>query len=398
MDAIKNPFVPGAGTSPPELAGREVIIETATVSIKRASLGNQSRSQMLLGLRGVGKTVLLNHLDDIAQQNQHITSFIEANENINLIEVLQSEIQQVLKKLSRIEAIKDKAMRGFSVLKSFLSNFNFEISGISIEIEPELGSADSGKLESDLSELFVILGELAKEGKKPWTILIDEVQYLNKTDLAAFIVALHKCNQKNLPILFFGAGLPQVAAMSGDAKSYAERLFSYPSIGALTEAEAAKAIKNPIEHLGESISDKALALIYQKTKGYPYFLQEWGSQVWDHAISGSTISKTDVINASQQVFDHLDHGFFSVRLDRLTNAERDYVIAMASLGNGPYKTPEIAAILGKKNSALSNVRQGIINKGMIYSPTYGELHFTVPLFDDFLRRTFVQHHFIQRTI
>lgn len=388
MDRIKNPFNPGAGSKPPALVGRDQIIEEATIQIKRANLGNSIRSQMLLGLRGVGKTVLLNHISTIAEENKHVVTMIESNENIELVAVLQSEIQQLLKKLSVIENVKDKVQRALSVAKSFFSTFSIDIGGMSIEIEPEFGTADSGLLESDLAQLFVVIGEAAKAANRPWSIFIDEVQYLKSADLSALIVALHRCSQKNLPILFFGAGLPQVAAMSGDAKSYAERLFAYPFIGALPIDEAKKAIQEPIEKLNESIADEALDEIVKYTKGYPYFLQEWGAEIWNAGIEQITISQQDVVQASKSVFYKLDNGFFNVRLDRLTNKEKDYVIAMAKLGNGPYKSGDIANCLGKRNNELGNVRAKIIEKGMIYSPSYGELDFTVPLFDDFLRRKF----------
>lgn len=388
MDRIKNPFNPGAGSKPPALVGRDQIIEEATIQIKRANLGNSVRSQMLLGLRGVGKTVLLNHISAIAEENKHVVTVIESNENIELVAVLQSEIQQLLKKLSVMENVKDKVYRAFSVAKSFFSNFNIDIGGVSIEIEPEFGTADSGLLESDLAQLFVVIGEAARAANRPWSIFIDEVQYLKSADLSALIVALHRCSQKNLPILFFGAGLPQVAAMSGDAKSYAERLFAYPYIGALPIEEAKKAIQEPIEKLNEHIENDALDEIVEYTKGYPYFLQEWGAEIWNAGIENHPITQQNVVQASKSVFSKLDNGFFNVRLDRLTNKEKDYVIAMAKLGSGPYKSGDIADYLGKKNRELGPVRAKVIEKGMIYSPSYGELDFTVPLFDDFLRRKF----------
>lgn len=394
MNRIKNPFTPGAGSRPPELVGRDKIIEDSTIEIKRACIGNQARPQMLLGLRGVGKTVLLNHIEKIASQNNHITTMIEANEGIDLVYTLQAEIQQLLKKLSLIENAKDKVNRALSVAKSFFSIFSLtiEIGDISMDISPEIGTADKGQLESDLSELFVVLGDLTKTVGKPWSIFIDEVQYLSEKDLSALIVALHKCSQLNLPILFFGAGLPQVAAMSGEAKSYAERLFNYPYIGPLTAEDVKKAIRNPIEKLGENITDEALKLIFDFTQGYPYFLQEWGAEIWNNAEENSIIDDNSVRVTAPLVLDKLDHGFFSVRLDRLTNKEKEYVIAMASLGKGGYKTGNIAQKLGRTNTGLGNVRSSIIKKGMIYSPYYGILDFTVPLFDDFLRRQYKNHH------
>lgn len=396
MDKMRNPFAPGAGVLPPELAGREGIIDDATINIQRATLGLNCRSQMLLGLRGVGKTVLLNKLEDICLENRHFVTVIEAYEGIELIKELNVKIQQLLRKLSAVENMKDKVQRGFSVLKSFLSNFSFEYEGFTVGIDPEIGSADSGVLEADLTELFVAIGELAREAKRPWTLLIDEVQYLAKSELAALIVALHKCNQKNLPILFFGAGLPQLAAMSGDAKSYSERLFSYPKIGALNADSAKQAVKIPIQNANEKITDEALDRIFQYTQGYPYFLQEWGAETWNYAQHGQEITSSDVEIASELVFKKLDEGFFSVRLDRLTPAEQEYVIAMASLGSGVYKTGDVAKALNKSNQSLAPVRSNVIEKGMVYSPNHGEIAFTVPLFDDFLRRRFHSHKLISK--
>lgn len=283
MDPVRNPFAPGAGSRPPELAGRQLIIEDARVAIERALLGKSSRSQMFLGLRGVGKTVLLNTVETMARERGHLTSIIEAPESKPLGEQLLPRVHQVLRKLSLTDQAKAKAHEAMRALRSFAAVFKFEYGDIAIAVDPEVGVADSGDLENDLPELFVRIGEAAKAAGKAWTLLIDEVQYLNQKDLAALIVSLYKINQANLPVLFFGAGLPQVAALSGEAKSYAERLFHYPDVGALPEADAKAAIRQPVNDEGASIDDDALAEIFQKTCGYPYFLQEWGHQSWNLA-------------------------------------------------------------------------------------------------------------------
>jgi hypothetical protein len=251
-----------------------------------------------------------------------------------------------------------------------------------------VGVADSGDLESDLPELFLRVGEAAKAAGKAWTLLIDEVQYLRPIDLAALIVALHKISQKELPVLFFGAGLPQVAALSGDAKSYAERLFHYPAVGPLLPDDAKTAIRQPIEDEGESISEDALDEIMLKTQGYPYFLQEWGYQCWNIA-QGPQIEVADASQAAEEATRRLDDGFFKVRFDRLTPKEREYVIAMAQLGPGPYRSSDIAAALGETPQSLGPRRSQIISKGMIYSPSHGDIAFTVPMFNDYLIRNFV---------
>jgi len=385
MDPVRNPFAPGAGSKPPELAGRQIIIDDATVAIQRALIGKASRSQMFLGLRGVGKTVLLSTVENIAKEHGHITSYIEAPENKPLGELLLPRIHQVLRKLSIIDNAKSKAHDALRALRSFASAFKFGYGDATIAVEPEVGVADSGDLENDLPELFVRVGEAAKAAGKGWTLLIDEVQYLSQKDLASLIVALHKTSQENLPVLFFGAGLPQVAALSGDAKSYAERLFHYPEVGALAEADAKDAIRQPVTDEGAVIDEAALNEIVTKTKGYPYFLQEWGHQSWNIA-TGNTITLDDARQAEGKTLKRLDEGFFKVRFDRLTAKEREYVIAMARLGNGPYRSSDVADALGETAQGLGPRRAQIIGKGMIYSPGHGDIDFTVPMFNDYLMR------------
>lgn len=385
MDPVRNPFAPGAGSRPPELAGRELIIEDARVAIDRALLGKATRSQMFLGLRGVGKTVLLNAVDSMATERGHLTSMIEAPEKKALGELLIPRVHQVLRKLSVTENAKGKAFDAMRALRSFAKVFKLEYGDASISVEPEVGVADSGDLENDLPELIVRVGKAAQAAGKAWTLLIDEVQYLSQKDLAALIVSLHKINQAQLPVLFFGAGLPQVAALSGEAKSYAERLFHYPDIGALPEEDAKAAIRQPVNDEGATIQEDALTEIFVKTQGYPYFLQEWGHQSWNMA-AGDTITLADAIEAEASTLTRLDAGFFKVRFDRLTPKEREYVIAMASLGSGPYRSSDVADALGESSQSLGPRRAQIISKGMIYSPSHGDVAFTVPMFNDYLMR------------
>lgn len=388
MDPVRNPFAPGAGNQPPELAGRQSIVDEAQIAIQRMLLYKPSRSHMLLGLRGVGKTVLLNKIQEMAEQAGHQTSFIEAPENKSLGELLAPKINQVLRKLSVTEAAKAKAHTALRALRSFTSVFKLAYGEVSLSVEPEPGVADSGDLDNDLPELFVQVGEAAKAAGTAWTLLIDEVQYLKPKDLAALIVAIHKINQSNLPVLFFGAGLPQVAALSGNAKSYAERLFHYPFVGALGESDAKTAIRLPVTEEGASISEDALDEIITKTHGYPYFLQEWGHQCWNIA-QNNQIELKDALKAAERATKRLDDGFFKVRFDRLTPKEREYVIGMAKLGGGPYRSADVADALGEKLQSLGPRRSQIINKGMIYSPSHGDIAFTVPMFNEYLMRNFV---------
>jgi hypothetical protein len=342
---------------------------------------------MLLGLRGVGKTVLLNKIQEVAEGHGHITSFIEAPEGKPLSDLLYPRAFQALRKLSLIDSAKASALSGLRALRSFASAFHVKIGDMEISVDAEAGASDSGDLETDLPDLFVRIGEAAKAAGKAWTLLIDEVQYLKSEDLAALIVAIHKINQKNLPMLFFGAGLPQVAALSGDAKSYAERLFHYPHVGALDDDAARSAIRQPIEDEGESITDQALAEIIAKTRGYPYFLQEWGYQCWNLAET-SPIDNEIAERSAMTATKRLDDGFFKVRFDRLTPKEREYVIAMAELGPGPYRSAEVAEKLGESHRSLGPRRSQIISKGMIFSPSHGDIAFTVPMFNEYLMRNF----------
>lgn len=385
MDPVRNPFAPGAGSQPPELAGRDEVIANADVALQRVLQGKSAQSQILLGLRGVGKTVLLNKIEAIAEERGYLTSLIEAPEDRPLPALLYPMLQQTLRKLSLIETAKAAAYFGMRALRSFAKTFKVEVGDFSIAVDPEPGVADSGNLEFDLPELFVRIGEAAKAAGRGWVLLIDELQYLKQADLSALIVATHKITQRNLPVLVFGAGLPQIASLSGDAKSYAERLFSYPRVGALPEEAAIAAVRNPIEDEGERISSEALAAIFAETRGYPYYLQEWGYQAWNLAEKspiGPDIAKA----ASKAALRRLDEGFFKVRYDRLTPKERDYVRAMAGLGCGPYKSSEVADALGDAQQRFGPIRASIIKKGMIYSPSYGEIDFTVPLFSEYLQR------------
>lgn len=388
MDPYLNPFAPGAGSRPPELAGRDDILELAKVSCGRAIKGRHARSLMLLGLRGTGKTVLLNEIQRIGKAEGLLTSKIEAPENTSLVRLLIPEMRKVMRSLSVIESAKDIANQGLRGLRGFASIFKVEIAGFEIGVDPEPGIADSGDLQFDLPDLFQSIGEAAQAAGKGWLLLIDEVQYLSEEDLSALIVSIHHMSQSGLPVLFVGAGLPQVARLAGDAKSYAERLFIFPGVGPLDEKSAAQAIQRPIEGENASIDQDALHRIVARTQCYPFFLQEWASVSWNNA-EGSTITLPEVEEAYAEAVASLDEGFFKVRIDRLTKAEVQFVVAMSQLGDGPYPMADIAAKMDRKISSLGPARANIIKKGMIYSTDHGYLDFTVPLFAEFMRR---QHH------
>lgn len=384
MDPTRNPFAPGAGARPPELAGREAIIEAARIAIERIARGRQEKSQMLLGLRGVGKTVLLNQIAQIAEDSGAIVVPLEAPEGQRLAAYLAPALKGVLLRLSRVEQARDLAQRALGVLRGFASAFTVSIGEVDISITPET-LADSGNLEVDLPELMGCVGKAAQAARKSVVILLDEVQYLAEEDLRGLIVAMHRIAQRGWPVILFGAGLPQVAALAGEAKSYAERLFDYPEVGPLSEMAARSALLEPIEDEGESISEAALERVLGITEGYPYFLQEWGKHSWNTAAT-SPITETDVEQASNLATEALDRSFFRVRFDRLTPREQDYLRAMASLGPGPHRSGDIAEALNISVQTAGPLRSGLIRKGMIWSPAHGQTAFTVPMFDAFMVR------------
>jgi hypothetical protein len=384
VDPTRNPFAPGAGARPPELAGRESIIEAANVAMQRIRSGRQEKSQMLLGLRGVGKTVLLNRLAQLAEDMGSIVVPLEAPEGQRLAAFLAPALKSVLLRLSRVAQARELAQRGLGALRGFASAFKVSIGEIELSISPE-PIADSGNLEIDLPELMGSVGRAAQAANTSVVILLDEVQYLSEEDLRGLIVAMHRIAQRGWPVILFGAGLPQVAALAGEAKSYAERLFDYPEVGPLPPAAARSALLDPIVEEGESISEDALNRILSITEGYPYFLQEWGKHSWNTA-GRSPITADDVEMASSLATVALDRSFFRVRFDRLTPREQDYLRAMAALGPGPHRSGDIADALGIKVQQAGPLRNGLIKKGMIWSPAHGQTAFTVPMFDAFMIR------------
>ena len=391
MDKIRNPFSPGAGSPPPELAGREGILEQARVLFGRVLAGRAEKSMLLTGLRGVGKTVLLNEIERIAQGTGFRTILVEAHEGKPLAVLLAPHLRRLLFDLDRLKGAGDKVRRGLGVLRSFIGAVKVKMGDIDfgLDIEPESGSADSGDLEVDLPNLFAAVGEAAQERGVAVAILIDEIQYFSQQELSALIMAMHKMQQRQLPLALVSAGLPILPGLAGESKSYAERLFSFPQVGPLAEADAAKALQDPVRAEGVAFDPKSLREIFKQTQGYPYFLQEWGYQAWNHA-QASPIGPRVIRQAGQVVSQRLDENFFRVRFDRLTPREKTFLRAMAELGAGPYRTGDVAERLGVKITTLGPVRASLIRKGMVYSPSHGELAFTVPLFDDFMRRAMPQ--------
>lgn len=391
MNPITNPYSPGAGSFPPELVGRDSVLEEARILLGRVARGRAEKSMLLTGLRGVGKTVLLNRIEHLAREASYHTVFIEAHEDKSLALLLAPSLRKVLYDLDALAGAGDKVRRGWAVLRSFVGALKITVNDVTfgLDIEPARGAADSGDLEIDLPALFVALAEAAQERGSAIALFIDEIQYFNAKELGALIMAMHKVQQRQLPLVLLGAGLPVLPGLAGDSKSYAERLFSFPDIGALSGEDAAKALADPAREHDVLFEVPALDEIYRLTKGYPYFLQEWGYQAWNRATA-SPITQHIIEDATSLVTARLDQSFFRVRYDRLTSGEKKFLRAMATLGSDPQRSGDIAEQLGVKLNSIGPTRATLIKKGMIYSPTYGHIAFTVPLFDEFMRRAMPQ--------
>ncbi len=387
MDPVKNPFAPGAGSPPPELVGRGPILETARILLARIKARRPEKSLLLTGLRGVGKTVLLNEIEQIAIAEGCKTVLVEAHEGKSLGALITLPLRKLLFSLNRIASAGDRVKRALAVLKGFATVVKMKVGDLEfgLDIEPELGTADSGDIEEDLPNLFLAIAEAAKERGTAVALLIDEVQYLSISEISALIMAMHKIQQRQLPFTFIGAGLPVLPALAGESKSYAERLLPFPQIGPLSQEDAAKALQYPVNAVNITFSDDAVAEIFRLTEGYPYFLQEWGYQAWNR-VEKTPINLKMIQEITPEVVQRLDENFFRVRFDRLTPGEKSYLRAMAELGPEPHRSSEIADLRGIKLTSLGPVRAKLIHKGMIYSPTHGEMAFTVPLFDEFMRR------------
>jgi len=381
MDLEQNPYNPGAGARPPELAGREDIARKAEITIKRTKAGKPARSLMLLGLRGVGKTVLLIEFEQIAERLKCQTVLFEADGERSLAEQLIPQLHHMLLKLSRIARAGHSMKRALGLLQGFASAFKVSYG------DAEFGVAVpvTGNLILDLTDVLVAVGEAAEVRKTAAVLLIDEVHTLNRTDLGALIMAMHKISQRQLPVLLFGAGLPQLARLAGDAKSYAERLFDYPAITRLDPVSAKKALTAPARVLKVKYNQGAIKHILEATNGYPFFLQLWGSEVWDIAPR-SPIRLADARKATRSAIKILDEGTFNLRYERLTDRQRQYARALAETGPEPARSGEVAALLAMTVNEAAPVRDELIKKGMMYSPERGLVAFTMPLFDDFLRR------------
>lgn len=388
MNPLTNPFSPGAGNQPPELAGRSDLLHKVEVLLARVKAGRSEQSMFMVGLRGVGKTVLLNRVREMADAQGYQALLIEAHESKSLPLLLLPALRQTLFALDRMQNVSQKVKRGLRVLRSFIGAVKVKMGDaeFGLDIDPETGSADSGDLEADLAELFVAVGEAAADRATAVAIIVDELQYMTEVEMSALIMAIHRVSQRNLPLVLVGAGLPQLVGLAGKSKSYAERLFTYPELGALSLEDASLALQGPVATQGVAFTPEALAEVFRVTQGYPYFLQEWGYQSWNMAqqspIDFVLIQQTTVASTAR-----LDQSFFRVRFDRLTPREKDYLSALAELGTGNQRSGGVAERLGVKVQTIAPLRSSLIKKGMIYSPAHGDTAFTVPLFDQFMLRT-----------
>lgn len=385
MDQVRNPYSPGAGTRPPALVGRDNELELMDVALQRLLLGRDGRSQMLTGLRGVGKTVLLNEIEQIAETRGYFHEHIEITESGDLATRLAAAFRRVLLSMDAKRRIGERAVRALGVLRAFAMKLPGGVE-LSIDVDAVFGPADSGDLATDLSGLFVELGEVARDHGTGVLITIDELHYVSRDTLEALVMGLHRASQLSLPITIVGAGLPSLATLTGEAKSYAERMFTFPVIGSLTDELAGDALVIPARDEGVTWIDDALRKVIDVTKGYPYFLQEFGKQAWDVATGPTSITPDDVERSIPVALAELDDGFFRVRTGRTSDPERSYMRAMAELGPGPVKSGDVARLLGRTTASLGPTRDDLLRKALCYSPRWSEIQFTVPLFDEFMKR------------
>ncbi|MFT8440062.1 ATP-binding protein [Acetobacter fabarum] len=385
MDPATNPYSPGAGTPPPVLAGRDEILSQASLALLRVKKSLPQKSFIAVGLRGVGKTVIMNQVNSLADNEGYLVAYMEAFDDISLAREISKKLRPILLKLSKGEMATELCKKALRALRSFATALKVSYQGLDISVDIEEGLADTGDISSDLPDLFEIIGQAARDRGTAVALIIDEIQYLSQDDMDALIMAMHRCAQKQLPFVFFGAGLPQLRGKMGNAKSYVERLFDFPQIDALPDGEAEKAIADPAHKLGVSYTPEALSKVISTTQGYPYFIQEWGHAAWVTSV-GPVITDGDIANATDVALKRLDDSFFRVRLDRMTPTEKHYIRALAQLGPGSHRSGEVAEVYGDEVTRAAPIRSSLIAKGMIYSPSHGDTAFTVPLFDAFMRR------------
>lgn len=386
MIRYANPYTPGAGFMPSYLAGRDTIIDEAAASMKALMQRFPQQSVIYYGLRGVGKTVLLNKIEETAEELSILYEHIEVKERDGFIEQIINSTAKFLKKISAKEVAKDLARKAFETVKSISFKTTMDSNGaVGVELSFDSEFHINASLSDQLTDMFVALGIAANKSQDTICFFIDEIQYMKKDELEALINAIHRVNQKRLPIMVFGAGLPKVFKEMGDAKSYSERLFRFIEIDALHEIESRLAIIEPAKQFDVKYEEKAVKKIIRITKGYPYFIQEFCNIIWKNTEK-EIITEKEVNDNEKEFYLVLDAGFFKVRYERSTKREKDFMFAMVKCGNLPCNITNVANIMKKSVGAISPIRAQLINKGLIYATGFAEIDFTVPEFDNYLKR------------
>lgn len=386
MNKLSNPFTPGAGFLPPELAGRGQVIEDGRVVAARSKLLRAERGLMLIGSRGVGKTSLLKWLAEDARQAGIIPVVVEIQNDSQGIEELSMKMKDALHVLDYASKVKTGVRESFAVLGNFIRKFAVNIGPVGVEIETCAGVGESGNIESDLSAVLLTSARAAKASGTAIGLYIDELQNMQLATLSGIVVSLHQAAQELLPLYLIGSGLPTVRGMVAKSKTYAERMFNYEEIGALDASASADAIRKPMKAMNVDIEDKALSAIFKMSGGYPFFLQECGYQVWQ-TVEKSPVTAKDVRNVADLIIERLDRNFFAVRLDRISELERIFLRVMADVPGPEAKSlADVAKGMGRSVNSLSMLRRSLIRKGVLYSAEVGTVSYTVPLFGAYMRR------------
>jgi len=390
---LKNPYKPGAGFAPEYLAGRDQLLDTATNNLNELKEGGMVMHTVFYGVRGVGKTVLLNRVEEMADNLGFLYSHIECNENFDFNKNIIIQSKKFINQLSLIKSVKELIDKVKLVVTSFKTTYSPDDNTWSFGWSQQpynVETADTGDFTTDLITLFTSLGKLAQKANVPICFFIDEIQALDKKYLVALITAIHRMNQLGLPILLYAAGLPTILRIAGDAKSYSERLFNFTKISSLNDNDAIDAITVPALQYGVKFDDAAVSLILKHTGGYPYFIQQYGRIIWNLAAIDRHVTKEIVHTSYDEYTETLDNSFYGVRFNRSTKAEKDFLLAMSQCKHFPCAMNEVSKKMNRDSHSISPLRNNLINKGLIYSPSFGEIDFTVPHFDRFLERTFLK--------
>lgn len=382
---IGSPYTPGAGAMPPFLAGRDELLDNAQKYLWSMTKGLPQRPVIYYGLRGVGKTVLLNAIEEKADEMDILYAHIEIAEKRSFVTQIANSSKKIIHAMSMAETAKDFYKKALGILQAFNITYNPNDQTFSAGMTEPSPYITTGVLSDDLTDMFVSMGRTAVKSQKVICFFIDEIQYMKENEMEALVNALHRVNQLRLPIMIFGAGLPKVLRILGEVKSNSERLFQYFEVGELSAESAREAIEKPAKQLGVEYTEQAVNEIVKWTKGYPYFIQELCSVVWEY-VGEEIIELEEVQRLIPTFLEHLDKSFFKVRFDRCTKQEHNFLFAMVKCGELPCTIKNVSKFLNKTVSAISPLRAKLINKGIIYSTGHGEIDFTVPLFDEYLKR------------